>query len=121
MRALVVVVLVGCSSATPEPVVAEDSSSPEVAPPEDTAVVEVTRNPAGDCPACEATKCRTELNACGADSACVNWLLCMNECFRKPGAAACQQKCTDGAKNPRADAMIACRKANCVEACLPLD
>jgi hypothetical protein len=119
----IALVFCGCASAaSPEPVIAEDSG----APAEDTARPDVAEtappaNPAGNCPACEATKCRTELDACARDSACVTWLICMNECFRKPGAAACQAQCSETTKTERADAMTACKKANCAEACTPLD
>lgn len=125
MRLFLAAVLAGCASATDSPPVvstadsAADEDTLDVV--DDTTPTETPRNPAGDCPACEATKCRAELDACGKDSACVNWLLCMNECFRKTGASACQQKCIDSAKSPRAEAMTACKRKSCVEACTPLD
>jgi hypothetical protein len=119
--AILVLLTIGCSSPKEDPpvvIVAEDSTpEAETAPTAETP----TRNPAGDCPACEATKCRAELDACAKDSTCVNWLLCMNECFRKPGASACQQKCTEAAKTPRAEAMTACKKEKCTTECTPLD
>lgn len=122
--AIAAVVLVGCASASPESPPAEEKTESDSAvvvdtAPVDTGVEEAPRNPAANCPACEATKCRAELDACARNSACVNWLLCMNECFRAPGAAACQEKCTKDNPSAQASAMAACKKTNCADACEP--
>lgn len=122
--AALVAVFVGCASASPESPPVEEKTEEDTrvvvdSAPVDTRPEETARDPAANCPACEATKCRTELDACARSSACVNWLLCMNECFRAPGTAACQEKCTKDNPSPQASAMAACKKTNCADACEP--
>ena len=61
----------------------------------------------------------TEINACGAASGCVDWLLCMNECFKKADAAKCQAGCNDTMSGPAQKKLLACNDAKCHDECTP--
>ena len=71
-----------------------------------------------NCPGCQATKCAAELKACGGSSTCVDWLLCMNECFKKTDVASCQTRCR-ATMDAAAKKMDACTEANCHTDCTP--
>jgi hypothetical protein len=45
----------------------------------------------------------------------------MNECYKAPGAAACQQKCTTDMPTPQGAALTECKKESCAAECTPLD
>jgi hypothetical protein len=89
----------------------EDASTTETS-------ADARHDPKGDCPACQAGKCRTELEACAGSSACVDWLVCMNECFKNADVTGCQTGCRVGMV-PAAKRMDDCTEAKCHAECTP--
>jgi len=88
-----------------------DSASPDVA---DTK----TSGPK-NCPACQATKCKSELAACGGSSACLDWLICWNDCYKTSDSVACQDTCMTDKPTPAGKKLEACSKTTCASDCLP--
>ena len=76
-------------------------------------------HPAGDCPACQASKCMPEIEACAGNATCPTWLKCMNDCFGDADPAACQAGCTKKYPSKQADALLACNDAKCHVECTP--
>ncbi|MGZ3417966.1 MAG: hypothetical protein ACXWUG_19850 [Polyangiales bacterium] len=125
------VLLAACSSESPAKTSDPEADSATVETSVEDATEEALGEPSSDaagetsiprnCPACEATKCSAALMACGGNSDCLNWLVCMNECFKKPGVSACQNKCTASMPTKEGAALTACKKEKCVAECTPLD
>ena len=84
----------------------------------DTGASDTAHDPMHQCPGCQAGKCGTELEACAGSSACVDWLMCMNECFKKPDVASCQTGCR-ASMGPAAKKMDDCTLAKCHDECTP--
>jgi hypothetical protein len=73
----------------------------------------------GSCPGCQVKQCMPELSACGANSTCLDWLKCWNDCYKTSDPTGCQTKCMSDSPTPEGKKLEACSTTKCASECVP--